>query len=318
MRIPFLRILLTIAAVALVFPKARAANAAAYVIADQTTGYVLERENGEKKLQVGSLTKIATAMVVLDWAEARGIDLGQLAVVPNAPQLAASAAGVGFRQGDRCSLRDLLYAALMQSDNLAAQTLAEHVGRALSEGGSQASPVAVFVAQMNALARRQGMNRTLFLNAHGLDDLERRVPYSTAEDIARLTAYAMRNSAFRFHVSQRERKISILNDAGEQSSYLLRNTNELLGVHSIDGVKTGTTRRAGGCLVISAARPPESRKEGETVMITPRRLNVVVLGAPDRFNLATQLLGHGWDLYDQWAAAGRPQQSDRRRSKSRS
>ena len=62
MRIPFLRILLTIAAVALVFPKARAANAAAYVIADQTTGYVLERENGEKKLQVGSLTKIATAM----------------------------------------------------------------------------------------------------------------------------------------------------------------------------------------------------------------------------------------------------------------
>lgn len=319
MPIPRLQLILTIGiALCLVVPRARAANAAAYVIADQTTGYILEGENAQKKVQVGSLTKIATAMVVLDWAEARGVDLGQLAAVPNAPQLATSSTGIGFRPGDRCSLRDLLYAALMQSDNLAAETLADHVGRSLSGPGSKVPPVTAFVAQMNALARRQGMARTLFLNAHGLDDLERRLPYSTAEDIARLTCYAMRNSAFRFHVSQRERKITILNASGEQSTYLLRNTNELLGLKSIDGVKTGTTRRAGSCLVISAARPPESRQEGEKVTITPRRLNVVVLGAPDRFNLAAQFLARGWQLYDEWAAAGRPQESDRRRGKSKS
>jgi D-alanyl-D-alanine carboxypeptidase (penicillin-binding protein 5/6) len=280
-------------------------QAAAFVIADQSTGYILESENAQKKLQVGSLTKIATAMVVLDWAEAKGVELGTQATVPNAPQVAGTAAGVGFRAGDRCSLRDLLYAALMQSDNLAAETLAYHVGSSL-DNQSDASPVTAFVAQMNALARRLGMRRTLFLNPHGLDSLERKVPYSTAEDIARLTAYAMANSAFRFHVSQTERKISILSASGEPSSYLLRNTNELLGKESIDGVKTGTTRKAGGCVVISAARPPESRQEGDKVYITPRRLNVVVLGSNDRFNVAARLLTRGWQLYDAWASQGRP------------
>ena len=77
---------------------------------------------------------------------------------------------------------------------------------------------------------------------------------------------------------------------------------ELLGVNSIDGVKTGTTPHAGECLVISSARAPESVKNGDTYMITPRRLIVVVLGAADRFKVANGLLNLGWQLYDQWAA----------------
>ena len=87
---------------------------------------------------------------------------------------------------------------------------------------------------------------------------------------------------------------------------MLRNTNELLGVNAIDGVKTGTTRKAGGCVAISAARPPESRQEGEKHIITPRRLNVIVLGSADRFKVASGLLQRGWQRYDAWAAAGRP------------
>ena len=287
-------------------------RAAAYVISDQTTGHVLESANPQKKLQVASLTKIATAMVVLDWSEATGADLSQQAAVPESANGLNTEAGIGLRPGDRCSLRDLLYAALMQSDNSAAETLAEHVGRTLA-AKETLPPVPAFVSQMNALSRRLGMERSRFLNAHGLDHLERALPHSTAEDIARLTRYAMSNSAFRFYVSQRERRIAIFNaPGGEARQYLLRNTNELLGVNSIDGVKTGTTRKSGPCLVISAARPPESRQEGETHIITPRRLNVVVLGAPDRFNFANQLLGRGWQLYDAWAAAGRPMKNARR------
>jgi D-alanyl-D-alanine carboxypeptidase len=193
----------------------------------------------------------------------------------------------------------------MQSDNVSAETLADHVGRALG-GGGEVSAVDSFVVQMNALARSKGMLKTKFLNPHGLDNLERSVPTSTAEDLAKLTGYAMASSAFRFYVSQRERKISFTTAGGQQSSYLLRNTNELLGVNSIDGVKTGTTSRAGQCLVISAAMAPESREEGGKHYITPRRLNVIVLGAPDRFALAQSLLARGWQLYDSWAAAGRP------------
>lgn len=297
------------ALVALLFPlftlalPSRAEDAAAFVISDSTTGFILDQYHGDKKLPIGSLTKIATAMVVLDWSQASTADLGQLATVPAAAAALASNQGTGFQPGDRASLRDLLYAALMQSDNVAALTLADHVGQAI--GGNNA-PVDNFVIQMNALARTKGMKNTKFLNPHGLDNLERSVPYSSAADLAKLTSYAMADSAFRFYVSQRERKITIYSANGGQSAYLLRNTNELLGVNSIDGVKTGTTQRAGECLIISSGKPPDSRQEGETHIITPRRLNVVVLGAVNRFPLAQSLLARGWQLYDSWASAGRP------------
>ena len=294
--------LLLAATASLLIPRTGHAQATAYVIADSTTGFILESSGGAKKLQIASLTKIATAMVVLDWSQAKGHDLSQLATVPDSAAQLTTPGGVGFRPGDRCSLRDLLYAALMQSDNQAAETLADHVGRSL--GGE--APTGSFVAQMNALARRLGMARTRFLNAHGLDSLERSAPYSTAEDLARLTTYAMADSAFRFHVSQKERKISLTAATGETTAYLLRNTNELLGVNAIDGVKTGTTRKAGQCLIVSAARPPESVEKEGKVFVTPRRIHVVVLGATDRFNFTASLLQRGWQHYDSWAAAGRP------------
>ena len=277
----------------------------AYAIADGTTGLLLESSSPTKKLQIGSLTKIATAMVVLDWADAHGHDLSQSATVPNTAANLGTQGSVGFTPGDRCSLRDLLYAALMQSDNQAAETLADHVGRALGRGG-ELSPVDQFVAQMNALARRLGMTRTRCLNPPGLDSAERSLPYSTAEDLAKLTTYAMANSAFRFYVSQKERKIAIESVNGGASGYLVRTTNELLGTNNIDGVKTGMTRRAGQCVIVSAARAPESRQEGERVVVTPRRIHVVVLGAQDRFGAAAGLLARGWSDYAAWAAAGRP------------
>ena len=295
-------VILFVTATGLSCPSLAHSQAKAWVVTDATSGFVLESSNPAKKLPVGSLTKIATAMVVLDWADAQRRDLNEMAVVPNSAAALNTAQGVGFTPGDQVTLRDLLYAAMMQSDNQAAETVAIHVGTALGGG----NPGEKFVAQMNALARRLGMMNTRFLNPHGLDGLERSDPYSTVEDLAKLTAYAMDSSAFRFYVSQKERKIAIQTALGEQNQYLLRNTNEVLGVNAIDGVKTGTTRKAGQCVIISAARPPESRQEGEQHIITPRRLNVVVLGASDRFGLAVSLLQRGWQRYDQWAAAGRP------------
>ena len=277
---------------------------AAYVISDNTTGFILEQSGATKKRQVGSLTKVATALVVLDWAVQSKADLSQCATIPNAPELVGAVPGVGFQAGDQCSLRDLLYAALMQSDNLAAEALAEHVGAELRS--AQMTPGNAFVAQMNALARHLGMQQTRFVNAHGLDHLERTVPYSTATDLAKLTSYAMVNSAFRFYVTQKERKISYTTAAGAPASYLLRNTNELLGTNNIDGVKTGATARAGQCVIISAAKAPETRQQGTEYIITPRRLTVVVLGSGDRFKIASDLLQRGWRLYDSWASAGRP------------
>jgi D-alanyl-D-alanine carboxypeptidase (penicillin-binding protein 5/6) len=277
--------------------------AQAYAIIDNTTGQVLESYNGQRKAQVGSLTKIATAMVVLDWSEAHNGDLNQRIVVPESAQSTGGADGVGFHPGDECSMRDLLYAALMQSDNQAAETLAAHVG---AELGAPHEPVTTFVAQMNALARHLGMKNTRFVNPHGLEGQDRMRPYSTAEDMAKLTRYAMERASFRFYVSQKERKITTYSAAGETSGYLLRNTNELLGTDSIDGVKTGTTHNAGPCLIISAAKPPESVQQGDVHIVTPRRIDVVVLASTDRFGVAHSLLSKGWRLFEEWAAAGRP------------
>jgi D-alanyl-D-alanine carboxypeptidase (penicillin-binding protein 5/6) len=274
-------------------------------VIDATTGHVLAARDDGSKLQIGSLTKIATAMVVLDWADATHRDLAQFATVPAQAAALASSNPVGFQPGDRATLRDLLYAALMQSDDIAALTLANHVGQTLTRT-AEITPEVAFVNQMNALARRLKMERTLFLNPHGLDNIRGTLPYSTSGDMARLAAYAMVRSGFRFYVSQKEREIAIERIDNTQTRYLLRNTNDLLGVNSIDGVKTGATPRAGQCVIISAARAPESVQTGETYVITPRRLIVVVLGSSNRFNVAAGLLNQGWQLYDQWAAKGRP------------
>jgi D-alanyl-D-alanine carboxypeptidase (penicillin-binding protein 5/6) len=156
---------------------------------------------------------------------------------------------------------------------------------------------------MNLLAKAQNMQRTRFLNPDGLDVREQ--PFSCALDMARLTRYAMRKASFRFYVSQRERQISWMS-GGKKRSYMLRNTNELLGTDGIDGVKTGQTARAGQCLILSANREAEIRKQGNSTFVTPRHLIVVVLGSNDRFGEGNALLARGWQLYDQWAAAGRP------------
>jgi D-alanyl-D-alanine carboxypeptidase (penicillin-binding protein 5/6) len=286
----------------------RAAHArTAYVIIDAQTGWILEQADARDKRQVGSLTKVAAAMVTLDWAEKRAGDLNQLATIPPEAFVGTGENLIGFQPGDRITLRDLLYAALVQSDNVAAYTLANQVGAALQPvvpAAGNGTPVAIFVGQMNILAKTLRMERTRFVNPHGIDTGERSMPFSTAADLARLARYAMNKPAFRFYVSQKERQISFQR-GGQTKSYLLRNTNELLGTNGVDGVKTGKTARAGDCLILSAHRDPDIRKDGGRTVVTQRNLIIVMLGSANRFAEGGELLARGWQLYDQWAAAGR-------------
>jgi D-alanyl-D-alanine carboxypeptidase (penicillin-binding protein 5/6) len=286
-----------------------AAAAQAYVILDAQTGYILEEQEPRRKLQVGSLTKIATASVVLDWAERKAGNLNQAVTIPQEAFAGTQENNIGFQPGDSITLRDLLYAALVQSDNIAAYTLAQHVGSQLgsllpSEGASKMPPVDAFVTQMNALAKQLKMERTRFVNPHGIDYQVRPMPFSTAEDMARLTRYAMNKASFRFYVSQKERQISF-DRGGHRLNYMLRNTNELLGTNGIDGVKTGRTTRAGDCLILSANRAPEVVKQGQMTAVYQRHLFVILLGSTNRFGEGAGLVQRGWQLYDQWAAGGR-------------
>ncbi|MEY2509253.1 MAG: hypothetical protein QOE26_16 [Verrucomicrobiota bacterium] len=303
------RFLVALFSLILLLPAGRifAAARTAYVVIDAQTGFVLEQVDGKDKRQVGSLTKVATAMVVLDWAEKRAGDLNQLATIPPEAFVGTGENLIGFQPGDRITLRDLLYAALVQSDNVAAYTLAAHVGTALQSvvpTAGNGSPVALFVGQMNVLAKSLRMDRTRFVNPHGIDTGERSMPYSTASDLARLTRYAMNKAAFRFYVSQKERQISFSRGT-QKKAYQLRNTNELLGTNGVDGVKTGKTARAGDCLILSAHRESEIQTDGGHTKAIPRNLIIVMLGSANRFAEGGQLLARGWQLYDQWAAGGR-------------
>ncbi len=291
---------LIIAAV-LCAPRAFASN---WIIVDDNTGHVLAASGQNEKSQIASLTKIATAMVVIDWAEATGASLAEPVSVPAGVTGVGGMNPCGLQPGERVSLRDLLYSAMMSSDNHAAYTLAWNVGSRLPNPQAL-PPVDNFTAQMNALARKLGMKRTLFLNPHGLDSMTP-PPHSTAADIARLTRYAYSHGSFNFYVSQPTREISIEGVDGTKRGFLLRNTNELLGRDGIEGVKTGRTRLAGDCIVLAADRPPEAvERDGQKIAI-PRRIIVVLLGSADRFSEGLALIQRGWSLHEQWSAQGRP------------
>ncbi len=287
-----------------------AATTESLVVVDSQTGYVLLNQGGQDKRQVASLTKIATACVVLDWAQKKGGDLNQEVTIAQAAFAGAEKNELGWQPGDAVSVRDLLYAALVQSDNISANALANHVGESLTgfvaaNGNKKITPVVAFVAQMNALAKSLKMERTLFSNPSGFDQREKPIPYSTALDLARLTRYAMMKASFRFYVSQKAREIEV-RSGGRAHRLVLKSTNELLGTNGIDGVKTGTTAKAGECLILSANREAEIIREGAATTVYPRHMIVVLLASPDRFGHGASLVARGWQLYDQWAASGRP------------
>lgn len=262
--------------------------------------------NPHAKRAVGGLAKIATAMVTLDWSEASKVGVGVLATVPAYAFQISDAGSIGLQPGDQATLRDLIYATMMCSDNIAAITLGDFVGRDhLSRLGRSGHPMAEFVKQMNQLATREGAQGTRFTNPHGLEN-SRPMPYSTAADIARLSIYAVSRPAMRFYTNQSSRSITLYR-GGQQLSVTLKNTNQLLGVDNIDGVKTGHTERSGGCVVLSAEKPSSVQvQEDQTSLIYRHRMVVVVLGSANPFGEARALLHQGWAAYDRWLAAGRP------------
>lgn len=271
------------------------------MVVEAHSGKVLLAQNSTVKRPVASLTKICTGVVATDWAIATSQDLKKvMATVPESVTRVGGANPLNLQPGQQISLSDALYAALLGSDNLAAMTVADHIGRDMNNRrGKQEDPVWTFVKEMNELARVLGMKNTRFLNPHGLE-LPKQEGFSTPADMAKLSIYAMRRPAFAFFVRQKSRSITV---AGK--SYTLTNTNQLVGEAGILGIKTGQTTPAGPCLATSMEKDPLVRtKPDGSKGATPRRLIVVLLNSPDRFGRTRSLLNSGWSAYDQWLAAG--------------
>ena len=156
---------------------------------------------GAQKRPVGGLAKIVTTMVTLDWAEASRVGVNVLATVPDYATRIAGAASPDLQPGDRVTIRDLVYATMMTSDNVAAITLGHFVGNDLLQRmGRGGDPLEQFVKEMNSLAQREGAAGTRFMNPHGFENT-RPMGGSTAADIARVALYAASRPSFRFYTN---------------------------------------------------------------------------------------------------------------------
>ncbi len=204
----------------------------AILIEGDTCG-VIASKDPDIRLPMASTTKIMTALVVL---ENGGID-GEVTVPPEAEGVEGSSAYL--KKGERVPRKDLLYALMLQSANDAAVALA------VDTAGS----VDAFAGMMNETAEKLGLNNTHFTNPHGLSEEGH---YTTSRDLARLTAYALKNPVFGEIVSTEEYTAS----PGENGvSRVYVNHNRLLReLDGAVGVKTGFTRDSGRCLVSAVRR----------------------------------------------------------------
>lgn len=217
--------------------------------------------NAEKRLPPASLTKIMTALLVLE--RYRPQDMVAIS------QVAARQGGtrLRLRVGEKLTVRDLLAATLLGSANDACTALAEY----------HAGSVAAFVAQMNARAAALGLADTRFANPCGFDAPEH---YSSARDLARLARTALAQPVFADLVATPEVRIAT---SDGRRSFLVRNRNALIGNYPpAIGVKTGFTSRAGKCLIALAER------DGVRVM-------VVMLDASSRWWDTIGIMEHAFD-----------------------
>ena len=245
-------------------------DAAAAVLMDLGSEQVLFQESPERARPVASLTKLMTALIVLEREKGRldrRVRIHADAVFGRNDYGGGST--LNLRAGERLSVRGLLAGLLLGSANDAAEALA------IEEAGS----VSAFVKDMNGRAKALGMSRTRFASPHGLDDRGR----SSAADLMLLLGEVSRDPTFRDLVA---RRVAVVRSDSTRPRRI-QNRNVMLWLFpGASGVKTGFTGASGFCLMATARR-------GD------RELAVVVLGGRDEvFSDAAALLDHGFAAFE--------------------
>jgi len=247
----------------------------AAILVDEGSGRILYAKNAHNRLSPASLTKIMTALLVIENG-----DLGKKVLVSkHAAETGESS--IWLEEGEVLSRMDLLYALMLVSANDAAVALAESV----------AGDEMAFVNMMNSRARELKLHNTHFVNPHGLEAQDH---YTSAFDLAVITREGMSKPLFEKVVATRE---MYLPWPGNPWQRALFNKNRLLyRYEGAIGVKTGYTREAGNCLVGAAQR-------GNL------RLIAVVLNSPQVYDDMEKLLDYGFRNY-QGVVLQKAEQSD--------
>ncbi|MGG1618650.1 D-alanyl-D-alanine carboxypeptidase family protein [Paenibacillus sp. NRS-1782] len=245
------------------FPPAFTTHAQASSLMDVTSGRIIYSAEGDRELRIASLTKIMTAIVAIEHGRLQD----PVKVSPTA--FAKEGSSLFLQKGEQMTLENMLYGLMLRSGNDAASAIAEHVG-GTEEG---------FVHLMNEKAVELGLSHSHFANPHGLDAEGH---YSSANDLARLTAYALHNPTFARIVKTELKKAPNPNESWD---YSWHNKNKMLRLYEgADGVKTGYTKKAFRCLVSSATR------DG-------RQLAAVTLNDGDDWNDHARMLDYVFQYY---------------------
>ncbi len=235
-------------------------NAVAAVLINTVTGETLYSKNAKAVMAPASTTKIMTAILAIE----KGDLEGKVKVSSHAAAMPGTR--MNLRSGEEDTLHGLLYGLMLSSGNDAATAIAEYIA------GSETR----FAQLMTAKARQLGMNKTSFKNASGLPAVNH---YTTANDLALLAGYALKNPVFAEIV---QTKVATVPSSRSNLPRSLTNHNKLLWQYPYTtGIKTGYTRRAGKCLVASAT-------QNDTTLIS------VVLKSGTMYNDSINLFDFGF------------------------
>lgn len=237
-------------------------SAQSAILINGRSGEVLYQKDAGRKMSMASTTKIMTALLTLESGDTSRV------ITATEQMVNVEGTSMGLLPGDKVTLDTLACGMLLQSGNDAANAAA------LSLAGS----LPAFAKKMNARAAQIGMKDSSFVTPSGLDDKNH---YTTAADMAKLGAAAMRNTRFREIASSKSMAVEFGNPPIKRTLY---NHNRLLREYEgAVGVKTGFTKKSGRCLVSAAER--------DGVLLI-----AVTLNAPSDWSDHKRMLDYGFSV----------------------
>ena len=231
---------------------------------DLDSGKVLASKEPDNQRPIASLSKLVTALVIMDKANLAD----QISVDKTAVETEGEMGGLVVNE--KLTPESLLWIMLMESSNDAAVALAEHFS---AQGGSTSGGDGQFINFMNQKAATLGLRQTQFADPSGLSTQN----LSTAKEVAQIMAEAIKIPLLAQIMRTSEKEIF---SADNKFIHQLKNTDKLLATHpEIISGKTGYIDEAGGCIAVAAKAPNNQ----ETIIN-------VILGSQDRFGDMEKLL----------------------------
>ncbi len=232
------------------------------IVIDAYTGRILYQNNATQKLPMASTTKILTCITAIENANVNDV------VTVKKDTCNIEGSSIYLKEGEKYTLKSLLYGLMLRSGNDAAETIADFVG-----GRNK------FISLMNNTAKKCGATNSNFTNPHGLHEENH---YTTCQDLAKITAYSLKNDLFSEIVSTKKITVEELSNLTKRVFY---NKNKMLNLYEgALGVKTGFTKVAGRCLVSGA-----EKNNFKTVC--------VVLNSPQMFERSIELMDKCYNEY---------------------